>query len=120
MGVIPQGTSITTDTASIRKMKYCVDRMAGPWRCIPHGCLSNEGRPGGYAVPGRGKTGQAAGRTRRGAENRRRISHASQDGPKRPGAAGLETTVKPILTADEVKSLDSKDDLSPNDGRDRL
>jgi len=105
MGVIPRH-QYTTDTASIRKMKYCVDRG---WAVAlyPHGCLSNEGRPGGFAVPGVAKLAKLLGvpvvalKTDGGYLTRPRWSKKARRGR-------LETTVTPILTAAEVKSLDSK------------
>lgn len=50
MGVIPK-FQYTKDISSIRKMKYCIDEGRAVI-LFPHGCLSNEGRPGGFAVHG--------------------------------------------------------------------
>jgi len=50
MGVIPK-YQFTNDLAAIKKMKYCIDQ-GRVVMLFPHGCLSNEGRPGGFAVFG--------------------------------------------------------------------
>jgi 1-acyl-sn-glycerol-3-phosphate acyltransferase len=102
MGVIPR-RQFTSDTVSIRKMKYCVDegRVVA---LFPHGCLSNEGRPGGFAMFGIAKLIKflnvpvVALKTNGGYLTRPRWSHKS-----RPGR--LETTVKPILSIDDIKAL---------------
>jgi 1-acyl-sn-glycerol-3-phosphate acyltransferase/DNA-directed RNA polymerase subunit RPC12/RpoP len=49
MGVISKN-QFTTDNQAILKIKYAIN--AGHIVAIfPHGCLSNEGRPGGFAAP---------------------------------------------------------------------
>lgn len=50
MGVIPK-YQFTSDMSAVKKMKGVIDR-GGIVTLFPHGCLSNEGRPGGYAVFG--------------------------------------------------------------------
>lgn len=50
MGVIPK-YQFTKDISSIKKMKYCIDQGRAVI-LFPNGCLSNEGRPGGFAVFG--------------------------------------------------------------------
>jgi 1-acyl-sn-glycerol-3-phosphate acyltransferase len=47
LGVIPR-RQFTSDLSSIMMMKYCVDNKRVV-AIFPHGCLSNEGRPGGFA-----------------------------------------------------------------------
>ncbi len=49
MGVIPKN-QFTNDTQAIRKTKHVIER-GGIIGIFPHGCLSNEGRPGGFAAP---------------------------------------------------------------------
>ena len=49
MGVIPKN-QFTNDNQAIRKTKYVIER-GGIVGIFPHGCLSNEGRPGGFAAP---------------------------------------------------------------------
>ncbi len=50
MGVIPK-FQFSNDLSAIKQMKYCVEhgRVVA---LFPHGCLSNDGRPGGFAVFG--------------------------------------------------------------------
>ena len=50
MGAIPK-FQFSNDLSAIKKMKYCIedDRVVA---LFPHGCLSNDGRPGGFAVFG--------------------------------------------------------------------
>ena len=50
MGVISK-YQYTNDLGAIKKMKQVINR-GGVVALYPHGCLSNEGRPGGYAVFG--------------------------------------------------------------------
>ena len=107
MGVIPRH-QFTADASSIRKMKYCIDQ-GRVVALFPHGCLSNEGRPGGFAVAGVAKLIKllnvpvVALKTDGGYLTRPRWSVKSRYGR-------LETTVKPILTVSEVKNL-SNDEI---------
>jgi 1-acyl-sn-glycerol-3-phosphate acyltransferase len=50
MGVIPKN-QFTTDNLAILKTKAVIGSN-GIVGIFPHGCLSNEGRPGGFAAPG--------------------------------------------------------------------
>ena len=102
LGVIPKH-QFTNDVDSIRSMKYCVDAGRAV-ALFPHGCLSNEGRPGGFAVFGVAKLVKflkvpvIALKTDGGYLTRPRWSKKSRYGR-------LETTVMPILTVDEIKTL---------------
>ncbi len=102
LGVIPKH-QFTNDVDSIRSMKYCVDSGRAV-ALFPHGCLSNEGRPGGFAVFGIAKLVKflhvpvIALKTDGGYLTRPRWSKKSRYGR-------LETTVMPILTVDEIKTL---------------
>ncbi len=102
MGVIPR-RQFTSDTVSIRQMKYCTDNGRAV-ALFPHGCLSNEGRPGGFAMPGIAKLIKflnvpvVAVKTNGGYLTRPRWSHKSKHGR-------LETTVSPILTVKDIKDL---------------
>ncbi len=49
VGVIPKN-QFTTDNQAILKTKQVISR-GGIIGIFPHGCLSNEGRPGGFAAP---------------------------------------------------------------------
>lgn len=49
MGVIPKN-QFTSDNQAILKTKYVIG-CGGIVAIFPHGCLSNEGRPGGFAAP---------------------------------------------------------------------
>lgn len=49
MGVIPKN-QFTGDNQAILKTKYVIG-SGGIIAIFPHGCLSNEGRPGGFAAP---------------------------------------------------------------------
>jgi len=49
MGVIPKN-QFTNDNQAILKTKHVIER-GGIIGIFPHGCLSNEGRPGGFAAP---------------------------------------------------------------------
>ncbi|MFA7673698.1 MAG: 1-acyl-sn-glycerol-3-phosphate acyltransferase [Clostridia bacterium] len=102
LGVIPRH-QFTSDIVSIRKMKYCIDegRVVA---LFPNGCLSNEGRPGGFAGAEVAKLIKflnvpvVALKTDGGYLTRPRWSGKSRYGR-------LETTVKPILTVSEIKDL---------------
>lgn len=106
MGVIPKH-QFTSDTASIRKIKYCIDKGRAV-ALFPHGCLSNEGRPGGFAADGVAKLVKflnvpvVALKTDGGYLTRPRWSKKSRYGR-------LETTVKPILTVSEIKDLSNRE-----------
>lgn len=49
MGVIPKN-QFTSDNQAILKTKFVIG-CGGIVALFPHGCLSNEGRPGGFAAP---------------------------------------------------------------------
>jgi 1-acyl-sn-glycerol-3-phosphate acyltransferase/DNA-directed RNA polymerase subunit RPC12/RpoP len=49
MGVIPKN-QFTSDNQALLKTKYVIG-CGGIVAIFPHGCLSNEGRPGGFAAP---------------------------------------------------------------------
>ncbi|NLE23769.1 MAG: 1-acyl-sn-glycerol-3-phosphate acyltransferase [Clostridiaceae bacterium] len=106
MGVIPRH-QFTSDITSVRKMKYCIDKGRAV-ALFPHGCLSNEGRPGGFAGIGVAKLIKllnvpvVAVKTDGGYLTRPRWTKTSRYGR-------LETTVKPILTVDEIKDLSNKE-----------
>lgn len=106
MGVIPK-YQYTNDIAAVRKMKYVVDR-GGVVGLFPHGCLSNEGRPGGFAAPGTAKLIKfldvpvVAVRTHGGYLTRPRWTKKARRGR-------METTVTPILTAREVRDLSEEE-----------
>jgi 1-acyl-sn-glycerol-3-phosphate acyltransferase len=106
MGVIPRH-QFTGDAGSVRKMKYCVDQGRAV-ALFPHGCLSNEGRPCGFAVFGVAKLIKlldvpvVAVKTDGGYLTRPRWSRRSRYGR-------LETTVKPILTVEEIRELSNKE-----------
>ncbi len=53
MGVIPK-YQFTADRMAILKTSSVISRK-GIVAILPHGCLSNEGRPGGFAAPGTAK-----------------------------------------------------------------
>jgi 1-acyl-sn-glycerol-3-phosphate acyltransferase/DNA-directed RNA polymerase subunit RPC12/RpoP len=53
MGVIPK-YQFTSDSKAILKTKNVIARN-GIVAILPHGCLSNEGRPGGFAAPSTAK-----------------------------------------------------------------
>jgi hypothetical protein len=102
MGVIPKH-QFTSDINSIKSMKYCVE--AGQVVALyPNGCLSNDGRPGGFALFGVAKLVKflnvpvVAVKTDGGYLTRPRWSQKSRYGR-------LETTVKPILSVGEIKAL---------------
>ncbi len=102
MGVIPKH-QFTSDTLSIRRIKYCIDKGRAV-ALFPHGCLSNEGRPGGFAVYGVAKLIKLlnvpviAVKTDGGYLTRPRWSKKARYGR-------IETTVRPILAAEEIKKL---------------
>ncbi len=106
MGVIPRH-QFTSDTASVRKMKYCIDKGRAV-ALFPHGCLSNEGRPGGFAGAGVAKLIKflnvpvVALKTDGGYLTRPRWSKKSRYGK-------LETTIKPILTVSEIKDMSNRE-----------
>jgi 1-acyl-sn-glycerol-3-phosphate acyltransferase len=102
LGVISK-YQFTSDLASIKKMKSVVQR-GGVVAIYPHGCLSNDGRPGGFAVFGIAKLVKflkvpvVAVHTNGGYLTQPRWT-------KRARYGKLETTVKPILTVDQLKVL---------------
>ena len=102
MGVISK-YQFTNDLAAVKKMKYVIQR-GGVVAIFPNGCLSNEGRPGGFAVFGIAKLVKflnvpvIAIRTDGGYLTRPRWTKHARHGR-------LETTIKPILTVQEIKTL---------------
>ncbi len=105
MGVIPR-RQFTRDISSIKKMKYCIDQ-GRVVALFPHGCLSNEGRPGGYAVAEVAKLVRllnvpvAALKTNGGYLTRPRWS-------KKPRYGRLETSITPILTVREIGEMSNE------------
>ncbi|NLD80396.1 MAG: 1-acyl-sn-glycerol-3-phosphate acyltransferase [Smithella sp.] len=102
MGVISKN-QFTNDLSSIKKMKYVIQR-GGVVAIYPHGYLSNDGRPGGFAVFGIAKLVRflnvpvVAIHTNGGYLTRPRWT-------KRARYGKLETTVRPILTVDQIREL---------------
>ena len=102
MGVISK-YQYTNDLTSIKKMKSVIQR-GGVVAIYPNGCLSNEGRPGGFAVFGIAKLVRflnvpvIALHTNGGYLTRPRWTKKARYGR-------LETTIKPILTVDQIKKL---------------
>lgn len=105
MGVISK-FQYTSDQASIKKMKSVIQR-GGVVAIYPNGCLSNEGRPGGYAVFGIAKLVRflnvpvVAIHTNGGYLTRPR-------GTKKSRYGKLETTIKPILTVEQIRQLSNE------------
>ena len=106
MGVIPKH-QFTSDVGAIRKIRYCI----GQKRVValfPHGCLSNEGRPGGFAVFGIAKLIRllkvpvVAIRTDGGYLTRPRWSGSSRYGR-------METKITPILSSEEIDNLSNNE-----------
>ncbi|OQB24005.1 MAG: 2-acyl-glycerophospho-ethanolamine acyltransferase [Firmicutes bacterium ADurb.Bin182] len=106
MGVIPR-YQFTSDTGSVRKMKYCVDKKRVV-ALFPHGCLSNEGRPGGFAGTGVAKLVKflnvpvVALKTDGGYLTRPRWS-------KKPRFGRIYTKAVPVLSLDDIKNLTEKE-----------
>ena len=106
MGVIPK-YQFTNDLSAIRKIKYCIDQ-GRVVALFPHGCLSNDGRPGGYAVFGIAKLIKmlsvpvVALRTDGGYLTRPRWSKKARRGR-------IETQASLLFTADEVKTLTAQE-----------
>ena len=102
MGVISKN-QFTNDLSSIKKMKTVIQR-GGVVAIYPHGCLSNDGRPGGFAVFGIAKLVRflnvpvVAVHTNGGYFTRPRWTKSARYGR-------LETIVKPILTVDQIREL---------------
>lgn len=102
MGVISKN-QFTNDLSSIKKMKSVIQR-GGVVAIYPNGCLSNDGRPGGFAVHGIAKLVRflnvpvIAVHTNGGYFTRPRWT-------KRARYGRLETTVRPILTVDQIRNL---------------
>lgn len=105
IGVIPK-FQFTNDITAVKKMKYCIDqgRIVA---IFPHGCLSNEGRPGGFAVFGTAKLVKflnvpvVALKTNGGYLTRPRWTKHARYGK-------LETRASIILNSDEVCKLSNK------------
>lgn len=102
MGVISK-YQFTNDLGAVKKMKSVIDR-GGIVAIFPNGCLSNEGRPGGFAVFGIAKLIKflkvpvIALRTDGGYLTRPRWTKHARRGR-------LETKVFQILTVDEINRL---------------
>ncbi len=102
MGVISK-YQFTNDLSSIKKMKSVIQR-GGVVAMYPNGCLSNDGRPGGFAVFGIAKLVRflnvpvIALHTNGGYLTRPRWT-------KKVRYGRLETTVRPILTVDQIRDL---------------
>lgn len=102
MGIISK-FQFSNDIESIKKMKTVIDR-GGVVAIFPNGCLSNEGRPGGYAVFGIAKLAKflnvpvVAIRTNGGYHTRPRWT-------KRARYGRMETEVFPILTIEDLHHL---------------
>ena len=106
MGVIPR-YQFTNDISSVKKMKYCIDHKRVV-ALFPHGCLSNEGRPGGFAGIGIAKLIRylkvpvIALKTDGGYLTRPRWS-------RKPRFGRLETKAVSILIAEEIQTLTDKE-----------
>ena len=102
MGVISK-YQYSNDLPSVRKMKSVIQR-GGVVAIYPNGCLSNEGRPGGFAVFGIAKLVKflnvpvIALHTNGGYLTRPRWTKKARRGR-------LETTITPILTVEQIKKL---------------
>lgn len=102
MGVISK-YQFTNDLTAVKKMKSVTQR-GGVVAIFPNGCLSNEGRPGGFAVFGIAKLVKflnvpvVAIRTNGGYLTRPRWTKHARYGK-------LETTIKPILTVQDIQAL---------------
>ncbi len=106
MGVIPKH-QFTNDLLAIKKMKYCINQGRAV-ALFPHGCLSNDGRPGGFAVFGVAKLIKflkvpvVAVKTDGAYLTRPRWS-------TKPRVGRLDTMVSPVLTVEEIKALSQKE-----------
>ncbi|MHB1484158.1 MAG: lysophospholipid acyltransferase family protein [Saccharofermentanales bacterium] len=106
MGVIPK-FQFTNDITSIKRMKNCIDHGRAV-ALFPHGCLSNEGKPGGFAVFGIAKLVKflnvpvVAIKTDGGYLTRPRWT-------KRARRGILESQVSLILTVDEITKLSNEE-----------
>lgn len=102
MGAISK-FQFTNDLRAVKKMKSVTQR-GGVVAIFPNGCLSNEGRPGGFAVFGIAKLVKflnvpvVAIRTNGGYLTRPRWTKSARFGK-------LETTIKPILSVQELQAL---------------
>ncbi len=102
IGVIPK-FQFTNDITAIKKMKYCIDQ-GRVVAIFPHGCLSNEGRPGGFAAFGTAKLVKflnvpvVALKTDGGYLTRPRWTKQARYGR-------LETQASIVLNSDEVREL---------------
>ena len=106
LGVIPK-FQYTKDIQSIKMMKLCVDD-GGALVLFPHGCLSNDGRPGGYASIGVAKLVKfldvpvVSVKTDGGYLTRPRWTKTSRRGR-------IETKVSVALTIEQVRDLSSNE-----------
>lgn len=102
MGVISK-YQFTNDLTAVKKMKSVTQR-GGVVAIFPNGCLSNEGRPGGFAVFGIAKLVKflnvpvVAIHTNGGYLTRPRWTKHARYGK-------LETTIKPILTVQDIQAF---------------
>lgn len=102
MGAISK-FQFTNDLVAVKKMKSVI-RRGGVVAIFPNGCLSNEGRPGGFAVFGIAKLVKfldvpvVAIQTNGGYLTRPRWT-------KRARYGKLETTVRPVLSVPEIHEL---------------
>ena len=102
MGVISK-YQFTNDLTAVKKMKQVIDR-GGVVSIFPNGCLSNDGRPGGFAVFGIAKLVRFLGvpvvaiKTDGGYLTRPRWTKRARHGR-------LEVRMSQILTAEDVKLL---------------
>jgi len=102
MGVISK-YQFTSDIAAVKKMKGVIGR-GGAVAIFPNGCLSNDGRPGGFAVHGIARLVKfldvpvVAVKTDGGYFTRPRWT-------KKPRRGRLETSVWQIISREEIKSL---------------
>jgi 1-acyl-sn-glycerol-3-phosphate acyltransferase/ribosomal protein S27AE len=102
MGVIPKN-QFTNDNQAILKTKYVI-QQGGIIGIFPHGCLSNEGRPGGFAAPSIAKLIKTfkipvvAVQINGGYLTRPRWS-------KRARRGRIDTTVTRIFTGEELSTL---------------
>jgi len=102
MGAIPKN-QFTRDNQSILKTKYVIS-CGGIIAIFPHGCLSNEGRPGGFASPSIAKLIKnlkipvVAVHTNGGYLTRPRWT-------KRIRRGRMDTTVTRVFTSEELSTL---------------
>jgi len=102
MGVIPK-YQFTNDTQAILKTMKVISRN-GIIALLPHGCLSNEGRPGGFAAPSTAKLLRII---------KVPVLSVKIDGgyltrprwTKRINRGRMDVTVKQIFSAEEIETL---------------